>query len=151
MILGGEAESLIKHETKKVCQKIERNTKQNVGEFMENHKVGMDVIQDWLAKQNLTSSLGLTIGGGAGHSTINLGGNIVFDTKGNIVIQGEFSIGATTSPVGWSGGITDSFTNAPDYSKLNGQGMNFGVSGLVPIPNCPAVGLGAGGDILAIP
>lgn len=129
----------------------ERKIKSGVGALMIYHKFEVDQIQEWLGKQSFTTSLGGSAGVGCGYGSINCSGAFIFDSKGNLTLQGTFAVGTTTSPVTWSAGLNASITNAPDYTALNGNGFTMGGSTLIPIPVCPVVGVGAGADVLIIP
>ena len=128
-----------------------KKVKSGVKTFMTYHKSGVDQIQDWLGEKSFTTSLGGSVGAGLGRSSINLSGTLGFDSRGNITLQGAFGLGVTTSPVTWSAGLNASITNAPDYTKLEGNGLTIGGSALFPLPNLPAVGVGGGADMLIIP
>ena|GEM_PF-981957 len=154
-IIKDESENVVSSVNQKVvrpvCQWNEIMIKSNVKEFMINHKSGVDQIQDWLGQKSFTSSLGISVGGGMGHTSGSLSGAFVFDSQGNLVLQGSFALGNTTAPTTWSVGLNSSITNAPNYTKLEGNGWTCGGSAVVPVPSCPVVGVGAGADVVMIP
>ena len=96
----------------------------------------------------LNGSLGLY--GSANLGAFNITGSVelAVDLKGNIQIIGSGSFDTTTSgSLFVSGGATASLYAMPDTSYYAGDTYYTGGSVAVPNPACPAVAVGAGGNV----
>ena len=99
---------------------------------------------------------GLTLNGSVGlYGSANLGifnatgsVEIAVDLKGNVQIIGSGSYDVSTAgSLSASGGATASLYAMPDTSYYAGDTYYMGGSVAVPIPACPAVAMGVGGNV----
>ena len=102
-------------------------------------------IEEELSEEEGTLSVGPSTGITIGIWGLQLTGGFSIDTSGDVVLQGSYAGGITTSTGGWNGTVYTSITNAPDVDKLNGEFFNMGGSYSYKAGNVPLTG---GGDFL---
>jgi hypothetical protein len=106
------------------------------------------VVKKSLSKINKTYSAGINVSGTPSIFCFNAQGGISLDKKGNVAVQGSFSVGVTGGTPSASITLYQSKTNAPNINKLNGLGYQIGASAGIPVG---IVSVAGGADFNIIP
>ena len=100
-------------------------------DIMENHKIGMDTIEDSISQCKKAESINISASAMTGIWCFDGSISFVADTKGNFAIQTYKGGGIGTGTPSVSAGLSRSVFYVEDYTKLEGGTASIGGSGSV--------------------